>query len=352
MRTLARSIVPLVVVLCLSAALPALAAVVEVDTPWLATHLLTMGPGDTVCVRGTASVPQPAMENIQWLGGELRFAACRLEPQSGRLATGLPLVVGAGQSLVLEGSLIQGVPTALVLDGGSARLLDVTLAADSAAIVSQHAASRLELDQVRLCASGTGLEVVAADSLFITNGLFLTNGTGLRVGPGAWVGLQNCLFQGNERAIAIAPTAQPPVLLGQVDLVEARDALVENLSPVALELGDTHVDNPSLLLGAFTRSGTDPGAPMHPLKVAAAPIVDGGEFDDDETPLNAVVMTTDGLPCRVSKFNIYQSLHPYDGFEFQRSVQPGDILGLGLTGSRCFYQVTACIGDWSVQGGE
>ena len=352
MRTLARSIVPLVVVLCLSAALPALAAVVEVDTPWLATHLLTMGPGDTVCVRGTASVPQPAMENIQWLGGELRFAACRLEPQSGRLATGLPLVVGAGQSLVLEGSLIQGVPTALVLDGGSARLLDVTLAADSVAIVSQHAASRLELDQVRLCASGTGLEVVAADSLFITNGLFLTNGTGLRVGPGAWVGLQNCLFQGNERAIAIAPTAQPPVLLGQVDLVEARYALVENLSPQALELGDSHVDNPALLLGAFTRSGADPGAPIHPLKAATAPIVDGGEFDDDDEPLSSVGVTTDGLPCRLSKFNVYQSLLPYEGFVYLGSAYPGSVLHFPSSGAKNFYRITACIGEWPTEGGE
>jgi hypothetical protein len=346
MRTLARSIVPLVVVLCLSAALPALAAVVEVDTPWLATHLLTMGPGDTVCVRGTASVPQPAMENIQWLGGELRFAACRLEPQSGRLATGLPLVVGAGQSLVLEGSLIQGVPTALVLDGGSARLLDVTLAADSVAIVSQHAASRLELDQVRLCASGTGLEVVAGDSLLIKNGLFLSNGTGLRVGPGAWVGLQNCLFQGNERAIAIAPTAQPPVLLGQVDLVEARYALVENLSPQALELGDSHVDNPALLLGSFARSGADPGAPIHPLKIAASPIV----IEDDDISADfifeAVHVTSDGLPCQPSSYGIYKSSLPYSGFVLVAVVdQPGLVIRHSSSNNE-FYRATARIGEW------
>jgi hypothetical protein len=348
MRTLARFFVFLLLVLASTAP----AAVVEVDTPWLATHSLVLSPGDTVRVRGTAQLPQPAMENIQWLGGELRFAACRLEPQAGRLVTGLPLVIGAGQSLVLEGSLIQGVPTALVLDGGSARLQDVTLAADSVAILCQHAASRLELDQVRLCASGTGLEVVAGDSLFIKGGLFLTNQTGLRVGPGAWVGLEDCLFQGNERAIAVAATAQPPALLGQVDLVEGRYALVENLSPQALELGDTHVDAPALLLGAFTRNGTDPGAPAHPLKVAAAPIVDGGEFDDDQTPLESRAMTTEGLPCRISKFNVYQSLQPYDGFVFQRSVLPGAVLGLGLAGSKSFYRMTACIGEWPMQGGE
>jgi hypothetical protein len=342
MRTLARFFVFLLLVLASTAP----AAVVEVDTPWLATHSLVLSPGDTVRVRGTAQLPQPAMENIQWLGGELRFAACRLEPQAGRLVTGLPLVIGAGQSLVLEGSLIQGVPTALVLDGGSARLQDVTLAADSVAIRCQHAASRLELDQVRLCASGTGLEVVAGDSLFIKGGLFLTNQTGLRVGPGAWVGLEDCLFQGNERAIAVAATAQPPALLGQVDLVEGRYALVENLSPQALELGDTHVDAPALLLGAFTRNGTDPGAPAHPLKVAAAPLIIDPDDISDDFVLESVHTTEDGLPCHVSSYVLYKSNHPYMGFTAIEALFDGGIVISRSSSGNEFYRATSRIGNW------
>jgi len=348
MRTLTTTIVLHLFMLTLAPV--ASSAVVEVDTQWLETHQLTVASGDTVRVVGSAAQPRPAVENIQWLGGELRFVGCRLAPAAGRVPTGLPLVVSTGQSLLLENSWIEGAATALVLEGGSASLQQVTLASDSANIRCAHPSSQLHLQNVNLCNAAVGLQADSCDSILIQGALFLTNGSGLRVGAGVDVQLQDCLFQGNEWAIRLAAGATPPQFLGQVDLVDARYGLLENLSPAAVELGDTYVDDPSQLVGLWTRAGVNPSAPVHPLKAATTPTIDDDDFELN--PLAGLSATIDGIPCKVSTFNIYVSTSPYSGFALYDHIPPNTPKLISLAGNHGYYRITACIGEWPVQGGE
>lgn len=344
MRTVAKAFVLSIVVL--QGALPALGALLEVDTPWLETHQLTISAGDTVRVVGSASCPRPAMENIQWQGGELRLVNCRLAAGASRVPGALPLVVSSGQSLLLEQSWIEGAETALVMAGGSATLNQVTLASTTANILCVHPASHLVLSEVQLCNAAIGLQADSCATVLIQGALFLTNGTGLRVGPGVQVQLQDCLFQGNEWAIRVGASALPPQFLGQVDLVGARYGLIENLSPVAVELGDTHVDNPAQLIGLWTRVGVNPPSPVHTVKGPTAPIV----IDDDELfesfIINPQQVTEDGIPCNPSLYRVYESTNPYHGFHLccEYSTPTFHLTRGGQ--QQIYYRVSACIGEW------
>lgn len=334
--------------LALSIPLGALrAAHYDLPAEWLDTHALTLAAGDTARVTGSTTHPAVNLDNLEWNGGTLQLVDCRLEAGAGRSPGGLPLHVASGQHLQLQQCWIQGVPTAIEVAGGEVHLSGSTLAATQCNIHSTHPASRLWLQDVNLCASETGLELDSVDTVLIEGALFLTNITGLRIGAGNQVVLRDCLFQGNEWGIRVGAAAQPPILEEAVDLVDSRHALVENLSPLPIDLANAHVDEPGMIQGAWLRTGVDPDYTVHGLKASQAPIIidDDDPFEDFKVILNGV--TFDGLPCRESLILIYQSLSPYGEFVLSQTLNPNE------TNSFCtpifgmqFFRATSVIGEW------
>ena len=338
---------PLSVLAVLFAATLGRATVIEVTADWLDSHSLAVHAGDQARILGTETQRNVNLDSLLWDGGELSLVGCRLEPVAGRSLPPLPMVVSPGQILNLQQTWILGAATAIVLDGGQAILQDVTLASTEANIRSHHPGSRLELHNVNLCNAAVGLDLDTVDTVLIQGALFLTNTMGLRCGSATQIQLEDCLFQGNERAIAVAAGGTPPVFLADVDLVDSRYALIENLSPSPVDLANAHIDEPALVLGAWLRSGVDPGAPVHPLKSAGGPVV----IDDEDLFYNLQFsptgFTVDNIPCTVSSFNVYRSNHPYDGYVFSEKIY--NSLQYNVTdwySGMVFYQITACIGEW------
>jgi hypothetical protein len=323
------------------------AAVYEVTADWLDSHALAVHAGDQARILGTEAQRAVNLDNLTWDGGQLTLVGCRLEPAPGRTPPQLPMVVAAGQTLTLQQTWIQGADTALVVAGGAAVLEDVTLASVAANIQSTSPSSHLELRNVNFCNATVGLDVQAADSVLIEGGLFLTNGTGLRCAGGAHISLLDCLFQGNEKAIVIPPDGTAPSFLSAVDLVEARYALVENLSLATVDLADSHVDEPIQLLGFWTRSGVDPGVPVHPLLQTVAPTIDDDDFIDVDLPLTSQTANSN-IPCKPSVYTLYISQHPYQGFSIAQKLVPGTTftVSTGAIQSKFLY-ITCSIGEWN-----
>lgn len=322
------------------------AALLEVSTQWLDTNTIAVQAGDTLRVTGDAVHSTANLAHVDWQDGSLELRHCRLETTAERTQGGLPLVAGPGQQLLLEDSWIQGVPQAVVLAGGEVVVRGSTLAATENNIRSQHPDSRLTLRNVNLCASATGLELDSVDTVLIEGALFLTNGTGLRIGAGNQVTLRNCLFQGNEWGIQIAADAVPPVLADSVDLVDSRYALIQNLSLAPIDLANAHLDEPAMVTGSWVRTGVDPGTPVHPLKAADAPVI----IDDDDVWDHFVVLsspnTVDGLPCKVSIYNLYESSHPYSGFVLIGQYGWSSQIVIQCSNQSRFYKATSLIGEW------
>lgn len=328
------------------AALPA--ACLEVTTQWLETNTIAIQAGDALRVVGDPAFPLARVDHVDWQGGSLELVGCRLEPLPGGDAArtpGLPLVAGPGQHLLLEDTWIQGVPQAVVLAGGKVEIRGSTLAATECNIQSVHPESHLTLRDVNLCASTTGLVLDSVDTVLIEGALFLTNGTGLRVGPGNQITLRNCLFQGNEYAIQIAPDAVPPVLADSVDLVDSRYAIIQNLSLQPIDLANAHLDDPSMIVGPWIRTGFDFGSPAHKLKAADNPVV----IDDEDVWDSFVVLsnnkTVDGLPCVVSSCRLYGSNDPYSNFTLVRQYSGNSFRITNMYEFR-FYMATSLVGEW------
>lgn len=338
---------PLSVLAVLFAATLGHAALIEVTADWLDSHALAVHAGDQARILGTETQRNVNLGNLTWDGGELSLVGCRLEPVAGRSLPPLPMVVSPGQILNLQQTWILGADTAIVVDGGQAILQDVTLASTVANIRSQHPDSRLELHNVNLCNAAVGLDLDTVDTVLIQGALLLTNTMGLRCGSATQIQLEDCLFQGNEKAIAIAAAGTPPVFLADVDLVDSRYALIENLSPSPVDLADTHVDEPAMVLGAWLRSGVDPGAPVHPLKMADNPIV----IDDNDLvgQLSFILpgVTMDYIPCKESAIKVYQSFQPYGEFTLAETICTTCVYLVSPNGSgKSFFLATSCIGEW------
>ncbi|MDP2359770.1 MAG: hypothetical protein Q8O14_03315 [bacterium] len=333
----------------LVSALAGRAAVWEVSAHWLDDNRLVLQAGDEGRVTGSPDHPHVNLGNVDWQGGTLTLDGCRLVPDAGRTPPGLPLVVHEGQVLNLIDSWIEGAEQAIVLAGGEANLTQVTLAATEQNIQSTHPASRLTLQDVNICVAETGLALDSVDTVLIQGTLFLTNITALRIGQGSLVQLEDCLFQGNEWDIRVGAAAQPPLLLDDVDLVDCRHAHVENVSPLAMDLGNAHLSHPEKLIGLWQRNGVDPGAPAHPLKAALPPLIDDEDLVDIVLPNRSSCVGTP-IPCVISKYRIYVSYQPYNGFVSFYEFNPGHSVSLSANYSGgVFYRITANIGSWGIE---
>lgn len=324
------------------------AEVIEVTADWLNDHVLVVQAGDQATIIGTATQQNVRLENLVWTGGSLTLTSCRLAPSGNdRGITGLPFVVQAGQSLSLTQTWIVDADTAIVANGGSVTLTEVTLASTGANLRSIHPSSTLALNQVNLCNADTGLELAACQSATIQNALFLTNTTAMRIIGPAPVMVSDALFQGNEWGIRISADAQPPVLGYGVDLVDSRYALIENLSSTNIDLGDSFVDELSMIQGGWFRSGINPDYPVHPLKTAQPPVV---IIDDDDIVYTLSIifptLTTDNIPISISAISVYESSSPYDEYNLVKKVLLNELSFQLTINTSMFYKVGACIGEW------
>jgi hypothetical protein len=334
--------------------LPALACWAEplvLPVPLLDHQIVEIGPGQEAVIVAVPGRDDPNLANLRWTGGRLRFENCRLgDTGLAANAPGLPLVVGPGQLLELDGVTVAGADTAVVLRGGEARLQHSVLAVQATALLVDDPASILDIVGGALSRAQTGLEILAAAQVRLEDCLFLTTGTALRSAADAPVILQDCRLQGNEIGLHLLPGAAPLVLSGQVDLLDCRWQQILNQSGTPVDLGDAHLSAPTWIDGPWIRTGTEPATPHRPRKVAAAPAVvisDGDNVDVVVITAHLVGLTNDGIPLKESGWRLFIKINNEPEFHaigYGEATQP---LSYQMTiGTRAVLQARSLIGEW------
>jgi len=290
------------------------------------------------------------LNRVDWTGGRLVLSECLLRGND-REGGGLPLWIGPGQELVLQGATFQYADTAIVVDGGLLHCSAGLIADCQRGIVLKEALSVANLSQTNFCNCARALEVLAAQEVELQQSLFLTNETAIYCLDGDGFSIDDCLLQANDNALIIPDGASVPAVGQAVDFADARQYLLDNQSGIPVDLGLNYVSDPGLLNGMYIWNEEE-AAPdaVHPLKSAEPPwettvVGDGGIVD---VPLSWVPagVTIDGLPCKESSYMIYRSTQPYAGFEYYDTVEETEAVISTGGEPRLFLRVTANLGVW------